>query len=115
VALAEATCSTPAPGALPEPVERALDASGAVRRWGGDCYAYCQVALGGVDLVLERGMGAHDFMALVPVVTGAGGVITDWAGAPLTLASSGEVLAAGSPELHAEALALLAGAGVSWG
>ena len=107
--LADAVCATPAPGALPEAVDRALDAAVARRRWGGDCYAYCQVALGGVDVVVERGMAPHDYLALVPVVTGAGGAITDWDGRALTLGSgAGEVVAAGSAEVHAEALALIA-------
>jgi inositol-phosphate phosphatase/L-galactose 1-phosphate phosphatase/histidinol-phosphatase len=88
-------------------VDAALWDAVAMRRWGGDCYAFCQLAMGGIDLVVEQGMAPHDFMALVPVVTGAGGVITDWSGAPLTLASAGQVVAAATPPLHAEALALL--------
>ena len=78
------------------------------RRFGGDCYSYGLLASGHVDLILEAELQPYDFMALVPVVEGAGGVITDWSGAPLTLASTGQVLAAATPELHRAALDCLA-------
>ena len=76
--------------------------------YGGDCYGYGLVASGHIDLTIEAGMQTYDFMALVPVVQGAGGVITDWAGQPLGLKSDGSVLAAGDARVHAEAVALLA-------
>jgi inositol-phosphate phosphatase/L-galactose 1-phosphate phosphatase/histidinol-phosphatase len=76
--------------------------------YGADCYAYGLVANGTVDIVCEAAMQPYDYCALVPVVTGAGGVITDWSGAPLTLASDGRVLAAGDPSLHAAAREVLA-------
>ncbi|MBB6310027.1 histidinol-phosphatase [Xanthobacter tagetidis] len=79
----------------------------ALRRFGGDCYAYGLVACGHVDLVVEAGLKPYDYMALVPVVEGAGGVITDWRGAPLTIASGGQVVAAATAALHAAALAEL--------
>lgn len=76
--------------------------------YGADCYAYGLVANGTVDLVCEASMQPYDYCALVPVVTGAGGVITDWNGAPLGLASAGHVLAAGDPSAHAAAREALA-------
>jgi histidinol phosphatase-like enzyme (inositol monophosphatase family) len=76
--------------------------------YDGDCYAYGLIASGFSDLVLETDMAPHDYLALVPVVTGAGGCITDWRGAPLGLESSGQVLAAGDPGLHAMVRELLA-------
>jgi histidinol-phosphatase len=76
--------------------------------FGGDCYAYGLLALGFADLVLEAGLKHHDFMAIVPVVEGAGGAMTDWAGRPLSAASDGRVIAAGDPRMHAAALRLLA-------
>lgn len=76
--------------------------------FGGDCYAYGLLAIGFADLVIEAGLNAHDFMALVPVVEGAGGTMTDWYGRPLTPASDGRVLVAGDPRMHAAALRLLA-------
>ena len=81
----------------------------AVRRnyWGGDCYAYGLLALGQIDVVAERDMKLWDWAALVPVVEGAGGRVTDWAGAPLRPDGDGTVLAVGDPALLAPAVALL--------
>jgi len=77
--------------------------------WGGDAYAHGLLALGAVDLIAETSYKMWDWAALVPVVEGAGGVITDWSGRPLRPGADGSVLAAGSAALHAEALAVLAG------
>ena len=89
----------------------ALAAQVARRRivWGGDCYNYGLVASGHVDLVVEAGLKLHDLAALVPVVEGAGGRMTDWDGRPLGADSSGHVIAAGDPALIEPALALLKG------
>ncbi|WP_209427964.1 histidinol-phosphatase [Pararhodobacter sp. SW119] len=78
-------------------------------RFGGDCYSYGLLASGHVDLVVEAQLQPYDFLPVVPVIEGAGGVVTDWAGAPLTLASDGRVIAAATTELHATALAMLRG------
>ena len=59
------------------------------------------------DLVAEAGMQPYDYLAPAVVVAGAGGTITDWSGAPLTLDSPGSVLAAGDQRVHAAALELL--------
>ncbi|MTH36491.1 histidinol-phosphatase [Paracoccus limosus] len=75
-------------------------------RYGLDCYAYALVALGQVDLVIEAGLQAYDVVGPIAVVQAAGGVVTDWQGGPAH--GGGRMLAAASPELHAEALALLA-------
>ena len=83
--------------------------SGRVNRYGYDAYAYALLAAGHVDLVLETDLEPYDYLALVPLVEAAGGVITDWAGAPLGLGSTGEVLAAATPELHRTALDRLHG------
>jgi fructose-1,6-bisphosphatase/inositol monophosphatase family enzyme len=77
-----------------------------VRRYGLDAYAYAALAAGGVDLVIESGLKAWDVGALIPVVSGAGGVITNWRGEPAH--EGGQMLAAASPELHARALDMLA-------
>jgi myo-inositol-1(or 4)-monophosphatase len=74
-------------------------------RYGGDCYAYCMVAGGFIDLVVETGLKPHDIVALVPIIEGAGGIITDWTGGPA--ANGGRIIAAGDKRVHAEALALL--------
>jgi len=64
---------------------------------GGDCYNYAQLASGHVDIVCEAGLKLHDFAALVPVVEGAGGTMSDWNGDPLHAGSDGHVLALGDP------------------
>ena len=78
-------------------------------RYGADCYAYGLLALGFIDLVVEASLKPYDFSAMLPIVEGAGGVASDWRGAPLTLASDGRVLVAGDRRAHQQALALLAG------
>ncbi len=74
---------------------------------GGDAYAYAMLSSGYIDVVVDAGLKPYDFCALKPVVEGAGGVITDWAGKPLTLSSDGCVVAAATADLHQEALSLL--------
>lgn len=82
-----------------------------VRRavWGAECYAYGMLASGFVDLVCEADLKPYDYVALVPVVEGAGGTITDWQGRAVTLASDGRILAAADARLHRAALRLLNG------
>ena len=77
--------------------------------YGGDCHNYGLVAAGHLDAVVESGLKLHDWAALVPIVTGAGGVMTDWQGQPLTRTSGGAVIAAGDPALAAAIVAALAG------
>ncbi|HZT20600.1 MAG TPA: histidinol-phosphatase [Dongiaceae bacterium] len=77
--------------------------------YGGDCYAYGLLASGLHDLAIEANLGIHDFLPLVPVIEGAGGIVTDWDGRALGLDSGDKVLAAGDARLHRQALALLAG------
>jgi fructose-1,6-bisphosphatase/inositol monophosphatase family enzyme len=79
------------------------------RRFSGDCYAYGLLALGFVDLVVEDTMNPWDYAALVPIIEGAGGRITDWDDRPLDLRSDCRVLASGDPGLHAAAIGLLRG------
>jgi len=82
---------------------------GAVKstRYGYDCYGYAMLAMGFIDLIVEADLAPYDYCALIPVITGAGGVITDWAGEPLGLRSDGRLCAAGDPRVHSEALARL--------
>lgn len=65
--------------------------------YGGDCYNYGLLANGTLDIVCEAGMKLHDYAALVPVVEGAGGTMSDWQGNPLDANSNGSVLALGDP------------------
>jgi inositol-phosphate phosphatase/L-galactose 1-phosphate phosphatase/histidinol-phosphatase len=76
--------------------------------WGGDCYAYGLLAIGHIDLVIEYGLKLYDFAALVPIILGAGGAMTDWRGQPLTGASQGDVIAAGDERTLRQALDRLA-------
>jgi inositol-phosphate phosphatase/L-galactose 1-phosphate phosphatase/histidinol-phosphatase len=76
--------------------------------FGGDCYQYAMVATGFIDLVVERGLGIYDYLALVPVIEGAGGFITDWQGRALTMKSEGAVIAAGDRRILDQTAATLA-------
>jgi inositol-phosphate phosphatase/L-galactose 1-phosphate phosphatase/histidinol-phosphatase len=69
-------------------------------RYGADCYAYGLVALGFIDVVIEASLKPYDFSAMLPIVEGAGGIATDWQGAPLGLSSDGRVLIAGDKRTH---------------
>jgi histidinol phosphatase-like enzyme (inositol monophosphatase family) len=86
---------------------RRVSGACSIRTYGGDGYAYGLLASGWIDVVLESGLKLHDFAALSTVVEGAGGIMTDWAGAPLTAKSDGRVLAVGNAALHAQLLALI--------
>ncbi|WP_417719885.1 histidinol-phosphatase [Salipiger sp.] len=76
-------------------------------RYGMDCYAYALVAAGHVDLVIEAGLHVYDVQAPIAVIEAAGGIVTNWEGGPAH--QGGRVLAAANRDIHAEALALLAG------
>jgi inositol-phosphate phosphatase/L-galactose 1-phosphate phosphatase/histidinol-phosphatase len=78
-------------------------------RYGADCYAYAQLASGFIDLVVERDLKPYDYCALVPVIEGAGGVLTDWDGRALDLGSDGRVIAAGNLALAAASRIALMG------
>src|SRR5262249_6092721 len=74
-------------------------------RYGGDCYAYCMLAAGHIDLIIETELKPHDVLPLVPIIVGAGGVITTWeGGAPH---AGGRIIAAGDKRVHAAAIEVL--------
>ena len=75
-------------------------------RYGGDCYAYCMLAAGHIDLVIESGLNAFDIMALIPIVEGAGGIITSWDGG--SAKNGGRVIAAGDKRVNQGAVTMLA-------
>ena len=75
--------------------------------FGGDCYNYALLAAGHLDLVMEHQLAIHDFMALIPVLKGAGAIVSDWSGQPLNLSSDGSLLVAATPELHNAALEVI--------
>jgi myo-inositol-1(or 4)-monophosphatase len=74
-------------------------------RYGGDCYAYCMLAAGHIDLVIETELKPHDVIPLIPIITGAGGIVTTWDNGPPE--TGGRVIAAGDKRAHAAALELL--------
>lgn len=85
-----------------------VSARARLTRWGGDCYAYCLLAMGLVDIVIESSLQAYDVQALIPVVEAAGGRMTTWSGEPC--AEGGSVVACGDPRLHATVLEVLSDA-----
>jgi inositol-phosphate phosphatase / L-galactose 1-phosphate phosphatase / histidinol-phosphatase len=108
--LAEARIGTTSPQAFRADAFAAFERLRAGVRdtlYGGDCHNYGLVASGHLDAVVEAGLQLYDFAALVPVVEGAGGRMTDWQGRPLSRESDGKVVAAGDPTLIEEALAHL--------
>jgi myo-inositol-1(or 4)-monophosphatase len=87
----------------------AIAAKSQVARFSLDAYAYGLLALGELDLVVEASLKLHDYAALIPIVEGAGGVITGWKGEPLGDDKRGRVIAAATPALHRAALEILRG------
>jgi myo-inositol-1(or 4)-monophosphatase len=109
--LAQATLMTTSPALIKDDADlaayRKVEAQARLVRYGGDCYGYCALAGGFVDLVIETNLKPHDVVALVPIVEGAGGVITTWDGE--SAARGGRIVAAGDPRLHELARSLLVG------
>ncbi len=86
---------------------RRVEAKARLSRYGGDCYSYCMLAAGFVDLVIETNLQPYDIVAIIPIVEGAGGIVTAWDGGPAH--KGGSVIASGSRAVHEAAMALLAG------
>ncbi len=89
------------------PAVDALSRMARVCRYSSDGYSHPLLASGYVDMSVAVGQQPFDYLAVVPVVEGAGGCITDWAGKPLGLESDGRILVTATPELHREALNVL--------
>jgi myo-inositol-1(or 4)-monophosphatase len=106
---AEFASTSPATFGADWPRFEALSARTRRTSWGGDCYAYGLLALGFLDIVTDATMQPWDWAALVPVIEGAGGRVTDWAGAALRFGTDGRVLALGDARLLAPVLAVLHG------
>ena len=77
--------------------------------YGGSCMFYAQIASGRVDICIDVQFAIWDYLALVPVIQGAGGVITNWEGHAAGLHSGDRYIAAGDPRTHEQALKILAG------
>ena len=107
--LAEATLMTTSPKLIDESLRDAffrVEAQTRLSRYGGDCYAYCALAAGHVDLVIETNLNPYDIVALIPIVEGAGGIVTTWDGG--SAAQGGAIVAAGDRRAHEAAMAMLA-------
>jgi myo-inositol-1(or 4)-monophosphatase len=107
--LAHAELSCTSPEILGSDLSRWQRLAARVRRnyWGGDCYAYGLLALGQIDVIVECDLKPWDWAALLPVVRGAGGMLTDWQGNPPRIEGDGRVIAVGDPSLLAEVVAVL--------
>jgi myo-inositol-1(or 4)-monophosphatase len=107
--LAEATIVTTSPKLIRDDQDRAayfrVEERTRLARYGGDCYGYCALAAGFVDVVIETNLKPHDIVAIVPIVRGAGGFIETWDGQPP--AKGGRILAAGDRRVFDEARRLL--------
>lgn len=107
--LEKATLFTTSPLLINEadrPAFHRVEAAVRLSRYGGDCYSYCMLAAGHLDLVVETDLKPYDIAALIPIVTGAGGIITTWDGKPAQ--NGGRIVAAGDARIHEAALKLLA-------
>jgi len=106
--LSEATIATTSPKLFSGEALRAYDRVESVARlarYGCDCYAYCMLAAGHIDLVVESGLKPYDIVALIPIIEGAGGIVTAWDGG--SAAEGGSIVAAGDRRVHAAAVELL--------
>lgn len=82
-----------------------LKAAARLTRYGGDCYNYCLLASGFIDIVLETSLKPYDIVALIPIIERAGGRVTTWTGGDAS--SGGDVIACGDARLHEAALTLI--------
>ena len=108
--LADAVCYTTSPLLMNESDRAAFDRTERevrLSRYGGDCYSYCMLAAGHLDLVIETELKPYDIAALIPIINGAGGIVTNWDGGPAQ--NGGRIIAAGDKRVHEAALKLLAG------
>jgi histidinol phosphatase-like enzyme (inositol monophosphatase family) len=109
LALAKLACTTPEMFKADNELARFQSLSRQVRltRFGTDCYGYCLLAMGQIDLVVEAGLKPFDIAPLIPIIERAGGVVTGWDGGCAT--QGGRVVAAGDARLHEQALSVLSG------
>ena len=103
--LTDAILTTTDPFILTAPERGAFEhvrATARITRYGLDAYGYARLAAGTIDMVTETGLKAHDVAALIPVIEGAGGVVTDWRGNKPKL--GGQIVAAANRPILDEAL-----------
>ncbi|MDR3495548.1 MAG: histidinol-phosphatase [Ancalomicrobiaceae bacterium] len=103
--LADAVLMTTSPRIFPKmegDIYDRIESQVRLPRYGADCYAYAMLAAGHVDLVIEAGLKPYDIVALIPVIEGAGGMVTTWDGG--SAADGGNIVASGDPRLHQDVL-----------
>lgn len=108
--LSRALMSTSNPDFYGDEDKQALVRLNAATRWcvyGGSCMAYAQIASGRIDVGIDVNFDIYDYLALVPVIRGAGGVMTDWDGAELTIHSGNRLAAAGDRRVHEQVLEII--------
>jgi histidinol phosphatase-like enzyme (inositol monophosphatase family) len=108
--LAKATLFTTSPQFYSEDklvAFRRVEAKARLSRYGGDCYAFAMLAAGHVDCVIEAGLKTYDIAPLIPIIEGAGGVVTDWSGG--SAAQGGDIVASGGARMHERVLKILQG------
>jgi myo-inositol-1(or 4)-monophosphatase len=107
--LGEATLATTSPLLIRDEADRAayarVEKEVRLARYGGDCYSYCALAGGFIDLVIETNLKPHDIVALAPIIEGAGGIVTTWDGE--NAANGGRIIAAGDRAVYDLARRLL--------
>ena len=109
-AIEKAILSTTSPrlfGATERPAFERLEDRAQITRFGYDCYAYAMLAAGHIDVVVESGLKPYDIVGLIPIIEGAGGIVTTWDGGPAS--SGGSIVACGDPRLHGAVLDILRG------
>ncbi|MBV6656385.1 MAG: histidinol-phosphatase [Devosiaceae bacterium] len=110
--LSAATLFTTTPalfGREERPCYDAVEKAARANRYGADWYGYALVASGTTDIVIETGLAVYDILPLVPIIEGAGGLVCNWRGAPLTPEGfTGQVLALGDAALKPALLDALA-------
>ena len=84
-----------------------LESAVKLSRYGGDCYAYCMLAAGLIDLIIETEIKPYDIVAVIPIVAGAGGIVTTWENGPAQ--AGGRIIVAGDKRVHKAALEMLNG------
>ena len=107
--ISTAILSSTSPDLFATPFEKAafgrVSAKARLTRFGGDCYAYCLLAAGQIDIIVEAGLKAVDIVALIPIIEAAGGRISTWDGKPAI--TGGRIVATGDAKLHKTVLDLL--------
>jgi len=107
--LAEAMMSTSNPDFYNEqdrPYLETMKEATKLNVYGGSCMAYAQIATGRIDIGFDVAFDIHDYLPLIPVIEGAGGIVTDWRGDRLTKTSGDRFVACGDKRLHEQAIAI---------